>query len=283
MQSTAAVNFTSELTTITPELARQWLANAAPNRPLNDDRILMFAEEIERGHWRRNGETIKFDDCGRLIDGQHRLHAVLLTGKTIEAIVVHGVSSTDGSMMTIDTGMKRTNSHVLSLIGEKNTAALAAALNWKYRYDNGKTGYHRGMLSAGELQRTLVANPAIRDSVTCTGNYRTKLLPPGISAWLHFEFSQKDLPLANEFMQGMCDGFDPHIYQNFFRLRERLTRERLSKHSVSPHEKAAYCVKSWNSTRNGTLIQQLKFLCARRVIMDQKTVEIPGETFPTIL
>ena len=41
------------------------------------DTVTAYAEDMAAGRWKENGETIKFDSEGRLIDGQHRLAAVV--------------------------------------------------------------------------------------------------------------------------------------------------------------------------------------------------------------
>lgn len=46
--------------TITPEIAREYLTYNTHNRPIKDDRVFMYAEQMGQGKWRPNGEAIKF-------------------------------------------------------------------------------------------------------------------------------------------------------------------------------------------------------------------------------
>jgi hypothetical protein len=71
--------------TVVPDLAQRILHECAydKQRPLNEDRALLFAEAIERGTYRKNSQLAfcRLFDRLILVDGQHRLNAVTLAGK----------------------------------------------------------------------------------------------------------------------------------------------------------------------------------------------------------
>lgn len=75
---------TAKVETITPDIAKTMLGENVNNRRISHDNVNMFAREMRNGEWRFNGEAIKFSKDGRLLDGQHRLLAVIaaLTIKT---------------------------------------------------------------------------------------------------------------------------------------------------------------------------------------------------------
>lgn len=68
---------TAKVETITPEIAKTMLGENVNNRRISRDNVNLFAREIRNGEWRFNGEAIKFGKDGRLLDGQHRLLAVI--------------------------------------------------------------------------------------------------------------------------------------------------------------------------------------------------------------
>lgn len=115
---------------INPETARNYLAaNIYNNRRIQRDRVDAYAFDMAMGKWCNNGTTITFDNQGRLIDGQHRLMAVIKSGATIQALVVRGVD--DDAFKTIDVGQPRTNQQILRIGGnqfadKKNYAAVAS-------------------------------------------------------------------------------------------------------------------------------------------------------------
>jgi hypothetical protein len=95
-----------ELKTITPEWAAKTLAEKnTRNRPISRPHVEALANEIRRGAWQVNGDTIKLSPDGQLIDGQHRLAAVVKAGVSIQSFVVEGISF--DVFHTIDTRLKR--------------------------------------------------------------------------------------------------------------------------------------------------------------------------------
>jgi hypothetical protein len=122
-----------EVATITPDIARQWLDNNIRNRPVREGTIRKYVEAMKAGQWELNGETIKFSTEGVLLDGQHRLRAVVQSGVTIQSYVIHNLS---GKVFdTIDTGANRSIGDLLALQGEIDTGRLGPALRLQYVHD----------------------------------------------------------------------------------------------------------------------------------------------------
>jgi hypothetical protein len=104
---------------ITPELAQKWLERNDENqRSIRKDDVRKYAEHMKNGEWEQNGETIKFDTEGNLLDGQHRLLACIKAGVPFTTIVVTGISN--AAKMTIDVGTPRTPRDVLRFGGYKD-------------------------------------------------------------------------------------------------------------------------------------------------------------------
>jgi hypothetical protein len=77
---------------VTPEMAQQWLDNGGKNRKLSKLHVNRLAQEIVKGRWVFNGQTISFSAEGKLLDGQHRLNAVIQSGVTIPMSISFGVA-----------------------------------------------------------------------------------------------------------------------------------------------------------------------------------------------
>lgn len=77
--------------TITPELAEKWLENNSINRRINRGRVKQYAYDMMTGKWQLNGEAIKVYTDGSLADGQHRLAAIIETGKPVKMCVITDV------------------------------------------------------------------------------------------------------------------------------------------------------------------------------------------------
>lgn len=77
--------------TITPEIARELLANPADkNRPLKKSVVRKYARRIRAGLWRLTGEPILLNEKGALLDGQHRLSACIEADKPFDTVVLYG-------------------------------------------------------------------------------------------------------------------------------------------------------------------------------------------------
>lgn len=51
------------------------------NRKSREASYKLYSEDMAKGEWKTNGETIKFSKDGALIDGRNRLNAVMLGKK----------------------------------------------------------------------------------------------------------------------------------------------------------------------------------------------------------
>ncbi len=90
-------------TTITPEVAREWLKANRHNRPINQSAVSRLVNAIKTGGYQFNGQSIVFaSGTWRLLDGQHRLSACVESGCSIDAFVVVGPE--ESSMVTLDNG-----------------------------------------------------------------------------------------------------------------------------------------------------------------------------------
>src|SRR5690606_16390953 len=75
------------LLTITPALADVMLRYNDANRPLSAATVRKYARQMGEGRWRLTKQPIIFSKSHKLLDGQHRLHACVESGVTIQAWV----------------------------------------------------------------------------------------------------------------------------------------------------------------------------------------------------
>jgi hypothetical protein len=124
--------------TVTPERAAGWLKNMRNPRPVSRYHVTNLAEQMKRGDWHYNGDPIRLNEKGQLIDGQHRLHAIVLSGISQKMLVLEGISNE--AFATIDVGKRRSPSDLLAIAGlvegkhAPTTASIARAL---LRYESG--------------------------------------------------------------------------------------------------------------------------------------------------
>lgn len=119
----------TELTLVTPEMAKKWLSENTDNRPLRPNVVSTLFKAYERGEWKVTHQGIAFSPTGRLLDGQHRLSfiAELPSGKGVYMNVSYGVP--EESFEALDLGVKRTMSDIYQVsTGLISCGRLAAKL-----------------------------------------------------------------------------------------------------------------------------------------------------------
>lgn len=125
-----------DVETITPEIAQRWLDRYnTENRKVRATAVARYVRDIENGDWDFTGDPIKFDTRGVLIDGQHRLVAVVKSGKSIRLLVVRGVNTSARSV--VDTGAARSKGDALQLEGYKHATTYASAIKYALCWDRG--------------------------------------------------------------------------------------------------------------------------------------------------
>lgn len=113
---------------VDPALAFRWLEGNTHNRPLNQAHVERLARDMKAGRWRLTHQGIAFDTTGLLIDGQHRLCAVIEADTSVRMRVFF--NEPPDNRHVLDTGERRSNLHVLSITGQvgKLTTCLLATL-----------------------------------------------------------------------------------------------------------------------------------------------------------
>lgn len=100
---------------VTPQMAEQLLMGNTQNRALRMKRVEEYADEMSGGHWRYTHQGIAIDKNGVIVDGQHRLHAIILSGSTIDINVTRGL---DPSVrLVVDDHAKRTAFDAITVDG----------------------------------------------------------------------------------------------------------------------------------------------------------------------
>lgn len=86
---------------IDPDKAAKYLAENTRNRKIKVKHITNLAKAMTQGEWQVNGDAIRFDSNGKVVDGQHRLHAIIQSGVAITTVVIRNLDP--DTFHTIDT------------------------------------------------------------------------------------------------------------------------------------------------------------------------------------
>ena len=106
--------------TITPALAQAYLSTSTGNRSLAKKNVQFYARQMREGKWTVSHQGIAFSVNGDLIDGHHRLTAIIEANVSVGMMVARGVSVE--SRQVIDQGKGRTAADIYRL--SKSTAGI---------------------------------------------------------------------------------------------------------------------------------------------------------------
>ncbi len=76
---------------ISPTIAQSYLETMRFNRPLDPEQVSDYAKKMRSGEWNDLSRYLEFTTEGDFINGQHRLHAVIVSNTIQRFAVVRGL------------------------------------------------------------------------------------------------------------------------------------------------------------------------------------------------
>lgn len=240
---------TFSLETITPEAAAAMLKDRPLNRRINPERVRGFSRALKNGQWKLNGQPIILSPDGELLDGQHRLSAIIDANTPAICAIAWGVSK--DAMPTIDSGKSRSGPDILKLQGHVNTNHLAALASLVYGWTTTKPNMGFG-LSIGarphELLMVLDEFPELPDYLgLATRLVPSRVMSPNIAAFCLWLFTTNDAAKAENFIASLGNGEMLSSTDPIYRLRESLLRT--ASHRGAERRRSvvlALTIKAWN-------------------------------------
>lgn len=210
---------------VSPRMAEDMLKSMDVNRPVATSRVLTLANEMKLGKWQLNGETLIVSDTGKLLDGQHRLLAVIESDCTVEFAIASGVS--ESSFETIDTGKARSAGDIGAMAGVERSKVVmaAAALIWRLWHHTGVGEVCPPVMALRVVERFPALKkwaPFIKSSV-----YRN-VVPAAsfLAALVYLEDIAKMPHRAEQFFAGIDSGADLTEGSPVLTLRQRMINMR---------------------------------------------------------
>jgi hypothetical protein len=260
----SANGLSASIEQITPEIATAWLKENRNNRRVRKSVVARYAADMASGDWRPGSGAIVFDKNKDLVDGQHRLLAVVSSGVTIVSTVTRGADPEVKE--AIDTGQKRSLADLLAWGGETNTVTLAAAIRMDWRWAQGaifNQGAGYGGISAAQALRHYERNPGLKPSLSYLHHLRDKLgTPPSAAGAFIHRIRMIDGLEATLFLEKVALGEDIAAGQPVFALRSWLINQ-VNRGREKPGAEIylAYLIKAWNAYITG---EQIKLLIFKR-------------------
>jgi hypothetical protein len=249
-------------TEVTPEMAEMMLRGNARNRHVKPNKVEEFAGALVRGEWRYNGDCVRITTAGKLLDGQHRLMAIVQT-ETAAPLLVAVIEEDEAlkAQATMDVGAKRKFGDMLQIEGVTSATTVAAVtgLIWGFEQDRVPTVQNRSVRATIQQKYdVLERHPGIRESVSRVRH--SPLLVGSLAAGLHYLFSTADEEDADEFFHLLKTGEGLETGHPILTLRERLIREE-SRATGQLHTRVrtAFVIIAWNAWRQGRSLAKLQF------------------------
>lgn len=137
---------------VTPDLARTLLAYNEGNRKLDKRRVARYAAEMHAGKWKLTHQAIAIAPDGRVLDGQHRLEAIIESDCEVPFYLCRDADP--DTFGVVDQGKTRTANDIWR-IGGKSASGVPSIARLVYLYDHYRTHSDWSNLS------TLVTNNEI--------------------------------------------------------------------------------------------------------------------------
>lgn len=251
---------------ITPEIAMELLQTNLRNRPMNRQLVLFYTSQMEKGLWKFNGEPIIISNNNMLLDGQHRLAAIIKSKIPQKMVIVSNIDS--NTFDTIDVGRIRTAGDMLSILNVKNSkqigafiSAYSVLLTNSYDILNGKKV---SKLSKNEIVAEYNNNPDFwNDIYVQASRFHNKIhlmnmgSIGGYMAYL-IKNKQHDVEKVTSFFNQLF--FDTNIENSTIPLlREKLLKSAIGQYKLTQRYKHALIVKTWNAFILGKDFKVLSF------------------------
>lgn len=231
---------------VAPEMAEDWLRRNQENRSVRQRVVNLYAREMERGNWHLSNDAIAFDEDGTLINGQHRLEAVIQSGTVQRFLVVRGLDPE--AFQWMDQPYKRTLAQALKLDGYANANNLAAMSRLLYWLEM-RQSFKKRVSTPEGVKFVKHHMPSIMNTVRHTRQNEdrmTGLWRPSVANTIHFCLATWDSDVAMRFFRPVATGIgleeetDPR-----YQLRARLEDEaRRATERVGRHLEMAWTIKA---------------------------------------
>jgi hypothetical protein len=247
---------------VTPDLARTYLEANASNRNLRKPYVAHLASLIRSGDFQPCVQSISFDINGRLIDGQHRLSAIVMADAPAKLTVVRNLAPE--AQAVIDTGNRRQNADWLTIRNIKYAKRVAAAIKMVLDYRNSPEMDFRADVkksrSALEIERFYHDNPGIAESVEYGIKLRHMMLE-STAAFTHHTLGALDLASRDYFFSKLETPDHISAESPIMVLRASLERFRYEQkkapHRARAHAEIGRIFHAWNLFRTGKTVKRL--------------------------
>lgn len=253
------IDIKTEIVTITPAIAEAYLSKNIKNRKPSRSTIDTYARDMRTGSWVLNGDAIRFDCDGNLIDGQHRLRACIKADSNFQSLVIYNLQHL--AQDTIDGGRVRRPADVMQIHGITGANLRTAALRLMcgIKMDVNSVVTHKA--STSEILAMNERHPNFGKSLHVQKN--TIGVRPAMLVVVHYIGKNllDDAPnYADEFANVFATGIPAYKGCPAILVRERAIQGRLRNQPLTSGAMFNLMVYSWNHFRKRKQVRMVKAL-----------------------
>lgn len=261
---------------VTPEMAEKMLTvNFDRNRPINQVTVRRYALAMTEGRWLKNSDAIAVTSEGKMINGQHRLSAIILSGMTVPLAVMLEVDPKLAPV--IDRGKSNTPGNALHKAGYDHANILAPMIQFILRYEEsvqGKGNRKKMKLSGVKhfdeqvLIRRIEQDPSIMESAAFVDKEEIRKGVRCIAnisqvAFLHYMGSKANRPLVEAFIISLATGEGLEAGSPILALRRRMYDAKALGRKIDEQTSLGLLVRAWRSYVSGDYVQRVQWTKSR--------------------
>lgn len=239
--------------TIDPQRAMELLELNVKNRKINRRRVSSFADMMRRGQWRLTHQGISISPTS-LIDGQHRLKAIIAAGVSVEIMVC--TEKDDDNFKRVDTGRARSAGDVFQIEGIKNAKQIAAGISMYIKITKGK-GFNSNSNQVAKLSHIDILeryneDPEFYQSI-CNLSFKMFLKVPIYTVGQIFanmvyliKFKEYSAEKVIDFFNMLFGVVEKHNVHTTT-LREVLIKDAMSQKKFTSNLRTKLLIRTWNN------------------------------------
>lgn len=213
---------------LTPDMAAKLLDHNTMNRPLRQPHVNRIASQIAKGQWKFNGDTIKISKSGDVLDGQHRLWAIMEAKQDVETIIVRGIEK--DAFATMDAVRQvRTGADTIARLGHpSHRNEISTALTWLLRWQRGVIETFRdprNRIENSDIEQAFDLHPLIVRAVERCNRFRG-VCNVGILSFAYYVMTNRNSEIAERMIDTLENPTAIGIDDPFFRLRAYFVEDR---------------------------------------------------------
>lgn len=253
--------------TITPKTAKEYLKFNVSNRPLHTKTVEFYAEQMRKGQWKLNGEGICFAEGGALLNGQHRLQAVVRAGVPVQMLVIRGADN--DSFVTYDSGRSRKVSDIFAISDIPNYAGISTIVNKYIRLHLNNNLFNQKAIKQINISRQDILDeynksPELyQESFSFAGKCTRKIkLFMATEIGGLYVFLIKDLKHNKKKVESFFTMlfFNEDVENNTINLlRNKIIESNLANKKYTGTYKQAILAKTWNAYIKGKVLKTLSY------------------------